>query len=105
MKLLLSVAFGFLLSHQTFGQINTNYIDSLSSTMLDIKEESIKIKDNYYVIMPYGIAGNIGVYAGKEQVILIDDQYSILSSRVKEILQTITDKPVKYIVNTHFHSR
>jgi cyclase len=103
MKYILLVAFGFLLSHHSVGQINANYVDSLSSTMLDIKEELVKIEDNYYVIMPYGIAGNIGVYVGKEQVILIDDQWSILSSRIKEILKTITDKPVKYIVNTHFH--
>jgi len=103
MKYMFSLIFGFLFSCHSFGQVNPNYIDSLSTTMLDIKDELVTIKDNYYVIMPYGIAGNIGVYVGKEQIILIDDQWSILSSRIKEILKTITDKPVKYIVNTHFH--
>jgi cyclase len=103
MKYILSLVIGFLFSFHSFGQVNANYIDSLSTTMLDIKDELVTIKDNYYVIMPYGIAGNIGVYVGKEQIILIDDQWSILSSRIKEILKMITDKPVKYIVNTHFH--
>lgn len=103
MKYFLSLVLSFLGCLPSFAQVNTTYIDSLSSTMLNIKEELIKIEDNYYVIMPYGIAGNIGVYLGKNQVILIDDQYSILAPRIKAILQTITDKPVKYIVNTHFH--
>ena len=103
MKYKFLVAFGFLLSQHSFAQVNPNYIDSLSSTMLNIRDELVKIKDNYYVIMPYGIAGNIGVYVGREQIILIDDQWSILSSRIKEILKMITDNPVKYIVNTHFH--
>jgi cyclase len=103
MKRVFLVAFGFVLSQHSLEQVNPNYIDSLSSTMLNIKDELIKIKDNYYVIMPYGIAGNIGVYVGREQIILIDDQWSILSSRIKEILKMITDNPVKYIVNTHFH--
>ena len=74
MKYILSLVFGLLFSCHSFGQVNTNYIDSLSTTMLDIKDELVTIKDNYYMIMPYGIAGNIGVYVGKGQIILIDDQ-------------------------------
>ena len=103
MKYFLVFAVAFLFSLYSFGQIKTNYIDSLGVSVADIKEELLKIKENYYVIMPYGIAGNIGVYIGKENVILIDDQWSILSTRIKEILKTITDKPIKYIINTHFH--
>ena len=103
MKYLLVFAVAFLFSLYSFGQIKTNYIDSLGVSVADIKEELLKIKEDYYVIMPYGIAGNIGVYIGKENIILIDDQWSILSTRIKEILKTITDKPIKYIINTHFH--
>lgn len=103
MKYMLSLTFLLLFYCNSFAQVNTNYIDSLSSTMLNIRDELVTIKENYYVIMPYGIAGNIGVYTGKDQIILVDDQWSILSSRIKEILKMVSDKPVKYIVNTHFH--
>jgi cyclase len=82
---------------------NANYIDSLSSKIVEIKEELIKIQENYYVIRPYGMAGNIGVFISNNGVILIDDQWSTLSKRIKELLSTITQKPIKTIINTHYH--
>ena len=103
MKYFVVFAVAFLFSLHSLGQIKATYIDSLEVSVADIKEDLLKIKEDYYVIMPYGIAGNIGVYIGKENIILVDDQWSILSTRIKEILKTITDKPIKYIINTHFH--
>lgn len=103
MKIIIALAIAISMSGYTVAQIDTRYIDSLSTTMIGIKEELVKIQDNYYIIMPFGIAGNVGVYIGKDQVILVDDQWSVLSARLHEILKTISDKPVKYIVNTHFH--
>ena len=82
---------------------NTNYVDSLSLKIADIKEELIKIDDNYYVISPYGIAGNIGVFISDTGVILVDDQWAVLAKRIKELISTITDKPIKAIINTHYH--
>ena len=78
-------------------------MDSLASKIGDIKEEIIKIQENYYVIIPYGIAGNIGVFIGNTGVILIDDQWAVLSRRIKELISTITSKPIKTIINTHYH--
>jgi cyclase len=78
-------------------------MDSLASKIGDIKEEIIKIQENYYVIIPYGIAGNIGVFIGETGVILVDDQWSVLSRRIKELISTITSKPIKTIINTHYH--
>jgi glyoxylase-like metal-dependent hydrolase (beta-lactamase superfamily II) len=82
---------------------NENYMDSLASKISDIKEEIVKIQENYYVIIPYGIAGNIGVFIGETGVILVDDQYAVLSRRIKELVSTITTKPIKTIINTHYH--
>jgi cyclase len=80
-----------------------NYIDSLSLKIVDVKEELIKIQDNFYVIQPYGAACNIGVFISDNGMILIDDQWSTLSKRIKELLSTITQKPIKAIINTHYH--
>lgn len=103
MKYILSIAVGILLYQHSAGQIKTNFIDSVEATIANTKEELIKIKENYYAIIPDGMAGNIGVYIGNEYVILVDDQWSALSYRIKEIVKTITDKPIKYIINTHYH--
>ena len=103
MKYILFIAIAGLLSQNSAGQIKTNFIDSVETAVVNIKEQLIKIKENYYVISADGMAGNIGVYIGKEYVLLVDDQWSVLSGRIKQILKTITDKPIKYIINTHYH--
>lgn len=84
-------------------QLRENFIDSMSFKIGEIKEELVKIQDNYYVIRPYGLAGNIGVYVSDTGVILIDDQWAVLSKRIKELISTITNKPIKTIINTHYH--
>ena len=81
----------------------TNFIDSMSFKIGDIREELVKIQDNYYVITPYGLAGNIGVFISDTGVILIDDQWAVLSKKIKELILTITNKPIKTIINTHYH--
>ena len=72
----------------------TNFIDSMSFKIGDIREELVKIQDNYYVITPYGLAGNIGVFISDTGVILIDDQWAVLSKKIKELILTITNKPI-----------
>jgi hypothetical protein len=79
MKYILLAALISLLSHQSFGQKGKNYIDSTEVNIAEVKEELIKIKDDYYVIQPVGNAGNIGLFVGKEGVILVDNQWAKLA--------------------------
>jgi len=55
------------------------------------------------VIRGEGVAGNIGVFVGESGVYMIDNQWSVLSDRIKGIIASITDKPIKLIINSHFH--
>ncbi|QIP11911.1 MBL fold metallo-hydrolase [Spirosoma aureum] len=82
---------------------NTQYIDTLALSMGSIPEKLIKIHENIYIISPNGIAGNTGVFVGDNGVYLIDNQWSVLANRIKQLLQTITSKPIKAIINTHYH--
>ena len=82
---------------------NETYIDSVSEAITGIMENLVKIQDNYYAIISYGLAGNIGIFIGDEGVVLIDDQYATLSKRIREMLSTITQKPTVAIINTHYH--
>ncbi|MDX2048711.1 MAG: MBL fold metallo-hydrolase [Chitinophagaceae bacterium] len=102
MKYLFTIT--FLLSiHSLFGQSGTSFVDSVEQTIENTKEEIIKIKESYYVIQPMGIAGNVGVYIGPQEVILVDDQWAKLVPRIKELISSITDKPIWYVINTHYH--
>jgi glyoxylase-like metal-dependent hydrolase (beta-lactamase superfamily II) len=40
---------------------------------------------------------------GNDGVILVDDQYAPLSEKIKKAVASISDKPIRFIVNTHFH--
>lgn len=101
MKDLFSFVIMFLVAHSLNGQ-NLS-IDSLAQTVGNTNEELIKIKNGYYVIQPAAIAGNTAVYIGPNEVILVDPQWAKLVPRIKEIVSTITDKPIKYVINTHYH--
>jgi len=55
------------------------------------------------VYMLRGSGGNIGVSAGEDGIVIVDDQFAPLAPKIRAALKTITDKPIKFIVNTHFH--
>jgi cyclase len=55
------------------------------------------------VYMLEGAGGNIGVSVGEDGIVLVDDQFAPLAPKIREALKGITDKPVKFVLNTHFH--
>ena len=55
------------------------------------------------VHMLTGAGGNIGVSSGPDGVFLIDDQYAPLTPKVKAAVAAISDKPIRFVLNTHWH--
>ncbi len=51
----------------------------------------------------FGAGGNLGVSAGPDGVFLVDDQFAPLSTKIKAAIARISDKPVKFLINTHWH--
>jgi len=51
----------------------------------------------------FGSGGNMGLLVGDDGAVLIDDQYAPLSDKIKAAIAKLTDKPVRFIVNTHLH--
>lgn len=60
-----------------------------------------KINENLYAL--FGSGGNIGLFVGEDGTLIIDDQYAPLSDKIKASISRITDDPVKYVVNNHWH--
>jgi cyclase len=60
-----------------------------------------KVKDNLYVIV--GDGGNVAVYVTDEGVILVDDKFERNAADIMAKVKSLTDKPVKYVLNTHQH--
>lgn len=55
------------------------------------------------VAMLSGNGGNIGVSYGKDGTLLIDDQFAPATPAILEAVSTLTDEPVRFVVNTHWH--
>jgi glyoxylase-like metal-dependent hydrolase (beta-lactamase superfamily II) len=66
---------------------------------VEIKSE--KLAEGLYVL--FGSGGNIGASVGSDGVFLIDDQYAPLSEKILAALKSLSDKPVRLLVNTHWH--
>lgn len=50
-----------------------------------------------------GAGGNIGVLKGEGGLLLIDDQLKRASEEVQRTVMSISDKPVEFLLNTHWH--
>src|ERR1700730_18191506 len=61
-----------------------------------------KVKDDLYEIE--GDGGNVAVYITDEGVILIDDKYDQDHDQIVANVKSVTDKPIKYILSTHYHA-
>ena len=77
--------------------------DSIRNKQVGIKEELIQLKAHHYYIRPTGSAGNIGIFNGKNRLLLIDDQWGILTDRIKGIIKKVTPRKPSFIINTGFH--
>ncbi len=66
-----------------------------------VQIETIHIKDNIYMLK--GSGGNIGVITGDDGVLIVDNQFAPLAPKIKAAISEISDKPVKYVINTHWH--
>ena len=67
----------------------------------EVQIETTKVVDNIYMLK--GAGGNIGVVTGEEGVMIVDNQFAPLAKKIKAAIAEISDKPVKYVVNTHWH--
>ena len=55
------------------------------------------------VYMLEGAGGNIGLSVGDDDAFIIDDQYAPMTAKIKAAVATVTPKPVRFVVNTHWH--
>ena len=71
-----------------------------------IQIKATKVAGQVYVIEDVTTefsGGNIGVSVGPDGIVLIDDKFAPLAPKIEAALKTISDKPVRFIMNTHYH--
>ena len=67
----------------------------------EVEITTTRLTEGVYMLM--GSGGNIGVSAGEDGVVLIDDQYAPLTQKIKTAVAAISDQPIRFVVNTHWH--
>jgi cyclase len=55
------------------------------------------------VYMLTGAGGNIGLSVGDDAAFLVDDQFAPLTPKVIAAVAGVTSKPIRFVVNTHWH--
>lgn len=63
----------------------------------------VKLADDLFVIHNPYVPGNTTVLVTEEGVLLVDDKFEIDYANIAAMLKTVTDKPVKFVINTHHH--
>jgi glyoxylase-like metal-dependent hydrolase (beta-lactamase superfamily II) len=66
-----------------------------------VQIKSTRVAGSVYMLE--GAGGNIGVSTGEDGIVIVDDQFAPLATKIKEALKGITDKPLRFVLNTHFH--
>jgi len=70
----------------------------------DFSKVQMKVtKVNGSVYMLEGAGGNIGASIGEDGIVIVDDQYAPLAEKIRAALKGITDKPLRFVINTHYH--
>ena len=67
-----------------------------------VQIQTEKLADGVYMLT--GSGGNIGVCAGEDGVLMIDSQYAPLTEKIRAAVDAISDQPIRFLINTHWHS-
>ena len=70
-------------------------------SMADVTIKATQVAGHIYMLE--GRGGNIGVSAGEDGVVLIDDQFAPLAPKILEAVRALGKGEPEYVVNTHWH--
>jgi cyclase len=89
-----------------FVLISANNASSQTSEMDAIDFDAVDVSITHvrgpiYVIE--GLGGNIGVSAGDDGVFIVDDQYAPLVPKILRAIRSVSSKPIRFVINTHWH--
>ena len=77
------------------------YSASAQNQFENVTIQTVPVGGN--VSMLVGQGGNIGVSAGDDGILIIDDQFAPLAGRIKAAIESLGSAVPKFVLNTHFH--
>ncbi|MFM2422644.1 MAG: hypothetical protein RL291_1174 [Pseudomonadota bacterium] len=80
------------------------FVPTISSAQqrMDGELTSTPVRGGVHVlVMP--AAGNVAVSVGRDGVFIIDDQFAPMVPKIRAAIAKLTDQPVRYVLNSHWH--
>ncbi len=59
------------------------------------------VQGNVYMLV--GAGGNVTVQIGDDGVLLVDTQFGPMAPKIMAAIRELSDRPIRYIINTHVH--
>jgi len=66
-----------------------------------VEIKTTRVADDFYTLEGQG--GTISVLTGPDGVLLVDSQFAPLTDKLVAAIHKITDKPIRFLINTHVH--
>ncbi len=66
-----------------------------------VQMKATKVGGNVYMLE--GAGGNIGVSAGADGILIVDDQFAPLADKIRTALKEINPGQLRFVLNTHYH--
>ena len=74
---------------------------SAQGDLSKVQMKATKVAGNVHMLE--GAGGNIGVSAGEDGILIIDDQFAPLADKIRAALKEINPGQLRFVLNTHYH--
>src|SRR5579863_5624460 len=79
----------------------TVYAQAPQPDFSKVEIKTTKVTNTFYTLDGQG--GTIGVLVGPDGIFMVDSQFAPLSQKIAAAIHQISDKPIRFMVNTHVH--
>jgi len=89
-----------------FAALSAAFLCTAAAQQPDFSKVEIKVtKVSGNIYMLEGQGGNIAASVGEDGIVIVDDEFAPLAEKIQAALKNlaITDKPVRFVINTHYH--
>ncbi len=69
--------------------------------MANVQIQTVPVAEGVYMLVGQG--GNIGLSVGEDGAFVVDDQYAPLTEKILAAVAELSEAPVRFVVNTHWH--
>ena len=67
-----------------------------------VEMTTFQLSDTIYMLR--GRGGNVGISSGVDGLYIIDDQVRPVTGQLLETIRKISNKPIRFVINTHYHA-